>query len=134
MPPSVEIEPAPRVERALVALAAHAQQIEDRLARIEERVEGVVMAHVDVATQTDLTDLRVHSARVAAEVARLQVELRAEIDRVEQGRLTPNEQRIRTLAEQILDLGDGFDTQPRDVVAAEGWDDGESGPGLAAIA
>lgn len=126
MPPSTELVVASRVERALVALAAHAQQLEDRLARIEDRVEGLVGAQIDVATQADLTEVRVHSARVANEVHKLEAVMRSELERVELGRLTPNEQRIRTLAEQILDLNDGMDTRPGDLPG--------EGPGLAAIA
>ena len=87
--PSTEIDMVPRVERALMMLAAHAQQIEDRLVRIEERVDHVVLSSVDVATQADVMEMRVHSARVAADLARLEHELRGDIERAASGTLSP---------------------------------------------
>src|SRR6266480_2521626 len=86
---SSEIVLAPRDERALVAIASHAEQL----------------------------DVRMHSARVAAELARVTVELRAEIeDRVAASAV--KESRLRTLAESIADLSDSLDTTPADWAAS----------------
>lgn len=126
--------PAVRAERVLVALAVHAQQIDDRLARVEHGLTARVshledlaeQRHddadrlVDVPTQEDLLEVQLHSARVSAELSRVAVELQARIDDLavqmpsaisEDRRL----QRARTLAESILDLSDSLDTDPGDL-------------------
>jgi len=114
--------PAVRAERVLVALAVHAQQIDERLARMEHQIKA--MADTDVGlelpTHDDLLDVRLHSARVAAEVARVAVELQARIDDlavrmpavVAEDR---RQRRARTLAETIIDLSDSLDTAPIDL-------------------
>lgn len=71
-----------RLERALVALAVHAQQLDTRLERIERRLDGEADALIDLPTQADVIEVQVHSARVAAEVARVAVELRGQIDQL----------------------------------------------------
>ena len=126
--------PAVRAERVLVALAVHAQQIDDRLARIEHGLSARVTQleldaanrHDDadqlleMATQDDLLAVQLHSARVSAELTRVAVEMQARIDDLavqmpnavaEDRRL----QRARTLAETILDLSDSIDTGPDDL-------------------
>lgn len=119
--------PAVRTERALVALAVHAQQLDDRLARMESRLDELADADVtlDAPTHDDLLEVRLHSARVSAELARVAVELQARIDDLavqmpavvaEDRRL----QRARTLAETILDLSDALDTTPIDLTGAPG--------------
>jgi hypothetical protein len=111
---STEIVLAPRVERALVAIASHAQQLDIRLLQLERRFEETT---IDLPTQTDLLEVRMHSARVAAELARVTVELRAEIeDRIAAS--AAKENRLRTLAETIADLSDALDTQPQDWAAS----------------
>jgi hypothetical protein len=114
------MELAPRVERALVVLAAHAQQLDGRLEHIERRLDRVEDGHVDpeiVPTHEDILEVRIHSARVAAELARVTVELRAQIEQVAHAAAIgkPRDQRIATLAEQIIDLSDAFDTHPLDL-------------------
>jgi len=100
----------PRVERALVAIASHAEQLDGRILRLERRLED---ATLHAPTQEDLLDVRMHSAKVAAELARVTVELRAEIeDRVAASAV--KESRLRTLAESIADLSDALDTTPQD--------------------
>ena len=100
----------PRVERALVAIASHAEQLDGRILRLEHQLED---ATVHLPTQEDLLEVRMHSARVAAELARVTVELRAEIeDRVAASAV--KESRLRTLAESIADLSDALDTNPED--------------------
>ena len=109
---------APRVERALVVLATHAQQLDGRIDRLERRFDDAVEATLDLPTRDEVLEVRVHSARVAAELARVTVELRAEIEQaVERSvhRSTAKERRIQTLAEQIIDLSDSIDTRPTDL-------------------
>src|SRR5256885_7868862 len=113
-----ELVATPRMERALVALAVYAQQLDDRLERIERRIDDAAEAMADGPTHADVLEVRVHSARVAAELARVTVELRAEIERaaMEAGaRREKHQDRVNTLAEQIIDLSDALDTQPGDV-------------------
>lgn len=76
---------APRLERALVALAVHAQQLDTRLERLERRLDAEADALLNYPTQADIIDVQLHSARVAAEITRLAVELRGEIAEVAAG-------------------------------------------------
>jgi CHASE3 domain sensor protein len=111
---STEIVLAPRVERALVAIASHTEQLDGRLLELERRLEETTL---DLPTHSDLLEVRMHSAKVAAELARVTVELRAEIeDRVAAAAV--KESRLRTLAESIADLSDAMDTQPQDWAAS----------------
>lgn len=104
------------MERVLVALAVQAAQLDHRLERLERRVDDAADNRLERATYADLLDVRVHAAKVAAELARVTVELRAEIDR----RTTPTwrDRRAQTLAETIIDLSDSLDTRPDDGWAA----------------
>jgi hypothetical protein len=119
-PPQLAIVPAPKVERALVALAVHAQQLDDRLDRLERRLDTTIDASLDAPTHDDVLEVRLHSAKVAAELARITVELRAEMeDRITRFQPKPQpptarERRIQTTAETILDLSDRLDTMPSD--------------------
>src|SRR3954469_2221040 len=76
---------APRVERALITLATHAQQLDSRIAGLERRLDDVVSevreTDVLVPTQEDVLEVRMHSANVAAELARVSIELRRHIAR-----------------------------------------------------
>lgn len=116
----LSVVPAPKVERALVALAVHAQQLDDRLDRLERRLDSTIDASLDAPTHDDVLEVRVHSAKVAAELARVTVELRAEMeDRITKLQPKPQaptarERRIQTAAEAILDLSDRLDTMPSD--------------------
>ena len=119
--------PALRTERALVALAVHSQQLDDRLARMEERLDELAGAELtlDLPTHDDLLEVRLHSARVSAELARVAVDLQARIDdlSVQMPAVVAEDrrqQRARTLAETIIDLSDSLDTTPVDL-------DGEPG-------
>ena len=119
--------PAVRAERALVALAVHAQQMDDRLGHIEHRLDHLASADLglEIPTQDDLLQVQLHSARVSAELTRVAVELQARIDDLavrmpavvaEDRRL----QRARTLAETIIDLSDSLDTNPVDLTDQPG--------------
>jgi hypothetical protein len=106
----------------LVALAVHSQQLDDRLARMEMRLDELAGADLtlELPTHDDLLEVRLHSARLSAEVARVTVELQARIDDlavrmpvvVAESR---RQERARTLAETILDLSDALDTGPVDL-------------------
>ena len=136
------VELAPRVERALVVLAAHAQQLDSRIGHLERRLDEVEESRLDLPTHDDVLQVRVHSARLAAELARVTVELRAEIEDATHAAHaahgaavavaatmaaagdSPRERRIATLAEQIINLSDSIDTSPDDVDyhgSATGW-------------
>jgi len=113
---STSTELVPRSERALVALAVHAQQLSDRVERLERRIEESEQASVVVPTTEDVMAVRLHSAKVAAELTRVSVELRAEIESVAASvaHAAPHRERVRTLAESIIDLSDRLDTLPED--------------------
>ena len=117
--PGLAVVPVPKVERALVALAVHAQQLDDRLDRLERRLDASVEASIDAPTHDDVLEVRVHSAKVAAELARVTVELRAEMEqRITELETrqspTARERRIQHTAETILGLSDRLDTMPSD--------------------
>jgi hypothetical protein len=119
--------PALRTERALVALAIHSQQLDERLARMEHRLDELASEErdIDVPTHEDLLEVRLHSARVSAELTQVAVELQARIDDLAVKmpavvREDRRQQRARTLAETIIDLSDSLDTTPIDL-------DGEPG-------
>jgi acyl transferase domain-containing protein len=108
-----------RTETALSVLAVNAAQLEARIERLAGRLDEQEQAQLDLPTHGDLLEVRLHSARVAAEVARVRMELRAELAALgEQAAAPPvmsaREQRLATLAEQIIDLSDAFDTRPGD--------------------
>ena len=103
------------MERAVVALAVHTAQLDERLTRLERRVEAAVDAAIDAPSQSDLIEVRVHSAKVAAELTRVRVELQGEIER--RTTPTPERQRLLTLAESIIDLSDRLDTRPGEIAS-----------------
>lgn len=114
-PHTTELVLAPRTERALVALAVHAQQLDGRIARLERRLDEATEASLDHPSHGDVLEVRVHSAKVAAELARVTVELRSEIDAVRERLPDPaHEDRLRTFAESVLELSDAIDTVPGD--------------------
>ncbi len=109
-----------RAERALIALAVHAQQLDNRMERLEHRVDESDTKSMEAPSIDDLLDVRVHSARVAAELSRVTVELRAEIDSLTAGlardggnRMLPHADRVRELADEIIDLSDGWELPVR---------------------
>ena len=80
-----------RDEKILVMLAVQVQQLDDRLTRLEDRFEAsrhetLAANSVTVPDQQDLLELRLHSARLAAELSRVAMELRAEINELAQNR------------------------------------------------
>ena len=100
----------------LVALAVQGAQLDHRLERLERRVDDAVDNSLEHATYADLLEVRVHAAKVAADLARVTVELRSEID--QHTAPTARDRRAQTLAETIIDLSDSLDTRPDDGWAA----------------
>lgn len=76
-----ETLPAPRMERAVLALAARTEVLSSAIERIEERLAEVSDHFIDVVTHEELIEIESRRARLAAEVSRLSVELKAEMDR-----------------------------------------------------
>ena len=70
----------------MFGLLRQTQQLNDRLSRLEERFDASVKASLSQADSNDLIELRLHSARLAAELSRVTVELRAEIDEISRTR------------------------------------------------
>jgi hypothetical protein len=90
-------------EDLVFGLLRQTQQLNDRLSRLEERFEASVKASLSQADSNDLIELRLHSARLAAELSRVTVELRAEIDELARSR-NHSERSTRTtgrLAESV---------------------------------
>ncbi len=77
-----------RDEKIIVMLAVQVQQINDRLTRLEDRFEASERESmaIDMPDQQDLLELRLHSARLAAELSRVAMELRAEMNELAQSR------------------------------------------------
>lgn len=73
-----------RTDEVILTLIMQTQQINDRLTRLEERVEAGLADSLSQADADDLMELRLHSARLAAELSRVTIELRAEIDELAQ--------------------------------------------------
>lgn len=74
-----------RTERSLKMLAAQSQQLHGHIVQLEHRVDALseaLLDRLDVPTHDDLLRARMHSARVAAELARLEVNLAARLDAV----------------------------------------------------
>ena len=99
-----------------MALAVHAQQLSDRVDRLERRLEETEQEASVIPTTEDVMAVRLHSAKVAAELTRVSVELRAEIESVAASvaQSAPHRERVRMLAESIIDLSDSLDTLPSD--------------------
>jgi hypothetical protein len=122
-----------RDERILLTLVVQTQQLNDRLTRLEDRVEANIRDAVSQPDQEDLLELRLHSARLAAELSRVTIELRAEINDLAAGlagtsdaddiappdvtdRLTPD-------PDELIDLRDDAaeSTQRPSSSRASGW-------------
>lgn len=69
----------PHVERALLALTSKMQACVDRLDNLERRLDELVENVAHAPSHSDVLEVRIHSAKLAAELARATVELRGEI-------------------------------------------------------
>jgi hypothetical protein len=88
----------------LFGVIRQTQQINERLTRLEERVEASVKAALSQADSNDVIELRLHSARLAAELSRVTVELRAEIDELARARLHERSRAPERVAEPPREL------------------------------
>jgi hypothetical protein len=80
--PAVALE---RTERALKMLAAQSAQLHSQIVHLEHRVDSLsdaLVDRLDVPTHDDVLEARMHSARVGAELSRLEVNLAARLDAV----------------------------------------------------
>ena len=66
-------------EQLLLRLLTQVQQLNERVQRLESLGASVLAPDPSVPSQEDLLEVQLHSARVAAELSRVTVELRAEI-------------------------------------------------------
>lgn len=73
--------PAVRFERAVLAVAARTEVLGAALERLRDRLDELDDRFVDVVTHEDLVEIESRRARLAAEVSRVSVELKAEMDR-----------------------------------------------------
>ncbi|MBI2168387.1 MAG: hypothetical protein HYU28_02640 [Actinobacteria bacterium] len=73
--------PVPRFERAVLAVAARTEVLAGAIERLHDRLGEIDERFVDVVTHGDLVEIESRRARLAAEVSRLSVELKAEMDR-----------------------------------------------------
>lgn len=83
--PLVPAESLERTERALRMLAAQSAQLHGQIVQLEHRVDSLADAlldRLDVPTHDDVLQARMHSAKVAAELSRLEVNLAARLDAV----------------------------------------------------
>lgn len=74
-----------RTEHALRLLAEQAGEMHDRMTALERRVETLAVAlldRMDVPTYDDVLGVQLHSARVAAEVVRLEVNVASRLDQL----------------------------------------------------
>jgi len=80
------LEIAARVERTLATLSATVELLQDRLddldARVTAELAACAQAAASAASAEELEAVRAQSARVAAEVARLNIDLRADLTAV----------------------------------------------------
>ena len=128
--PALVASPAPavRVERYVAALAFHAAQLEGRIGQLERRSADQADAHLDLPSHSDLLEVRLHSSRVAADLGRLALELRAEVaeikdeaDRAAKAalraasavELAKDPEGLVELAEELLELADAVDAKRR---------------------
>lgn len=76
------LELAPRLEQAIMTLAVHSQEVDDRLRSLEERIMNTDSKLEQLPTQADVLAVRVHSAQVLTELAAVSLDLRAEMGRL----------------------------------------------------
>lgn len=83
--PMVSGQSLERTERALKMLATQSAQLHGQVVHLERRVDALsdaLLDRLDVPSNDDLLEARMHSARVAAELSRLEVNLAARLDAV----------------------------------------------------
>lgn len=83
--PMVSGQSLERTERALKMLATQSAQLHGQVVQLEHRVDALsdaLLDRMDVPSNGDLLEARMHSARVAAELSRLEINLAARLDAV----------------------------------------------------
>lgn len=119
---SMEVELAPKLEQAVITLAVHAQQIDTRLDRLEDAIGRLADRTILSNTELEeLLDVRVQSARTAANMMRLSDELHEELAQLaakvnEMGDNKASRNRMVDLAKQIIDLSDSYNESPTEIV------------------
>lgn len=78
-PANVEVKVPPHIERALITLTAKMQRYVERLDALDRRVDELAELAMNSPSHSDVLEVRLHSAKLAAELARATVELRGEI-------------------------------------------------------
>lgn len=74
-----------RTERALQMLATQSAQLHASIVQLEHRVDAMsetMLDQIDRPTYEDMAEARVHTAKVAAELSRLEINIAARIDAV----------------------------------------------------
>lgn len=98
-----------RTERALVMLATQSSQLHASIVALEHRVDSLADAMVDQMARPSYDDLlaaRLHSAKVAGELARLEVNIAARLEAVRDD--------VRHLSGDVPDPIDLRDLTPAD--------------------
>ena len=100
--------PATQVDEAILALTVHAGRLDQRLTTIEAKLSHLIDEQMAVATLEDVIDARIGTAKLAGEVARINIELRAGLQRLADEQRASERRRDRSemLAESIVDLSD----------------------------
>jgi len=122
------ITPAVRVERYVAALAFHAAQLEDRIGHLERTVVDQADVALDRPSHGDLLEAHLHASRVSADLARLALELRAEVAEIKEeadrsarrakraadaAALAQDPELLVELAEELLEMADALDAKRR---------------------
>jgi hypothetical protein len=91
LPSEIEVQPAAptspppqvripgHIERSLIMLTTKLQTCIERLDALELRVDDITEHSMSAPSHSDVMEVRMHSAKLAAELARATVELRGEI-------------------------------------------------------
>ena len=86
MPVPVATAPAlARTERALQLLATQSAELHSSIVRLEHRVDEMserMVDRFDTPSHQDVIDARLHTAKVAAELSRLEINLAARLQQV----------------------------------------------------
>jgi hypothetical protein len=79
VPRQIEYKVPPHIERALITLTTKMQHCVERLDVLEHRLDELTEQVMNAPSHSDVLEVRLHSAKLAAELARATVELRGEI-------------------------------------------------------
>jgi len=88
-------------DEVILGVLRQIQSIDERLTRVEQLLEDSELDRLAQAEQRDLIDLRMHSARLAAELSRVTVDLKARIDAVAAGPSPVADETLPAAAEHL---------------------------------